>query len=364
MEDFRKKSIEDNKRDATEYKQGLTTLVIMAAISTLNVVLTLFKADFVFVFSAFTPYFLATVGYYLLNGTLGGAILIAAAFVICGLFFLFRIIAGKKPSFLIAGLILYILDYLFYLYNCFNEGFDTGYLKELLFGVFIIYSIGKALPAGRRLNAASREISLSHGMEPQEAFKSLLAVAPSPAQKVVGEPYRQSSEIGANPSDTADSQEAQTPQSKREMKILYYDKAYAKQNKAAIEGKITLLLILSCVVFPLVLLITTVFMVRGGVSGPILLGVFFGGLILCFVMTFKIAKDYSPFLEAKNTVYFLENGNTLIKKVKSGRTVRLNNLSLEEERENSFLVNYTDSRGKTVSMVIPRGYPGLGEFIK
>ena len=140
------------------YRNGRANLLILALLTAVNIVLILIESDVTFLFSATSPTLVFYIASYL-YGSAAGAI---AAFSIVAIFLLCYFMSNKHHGWIVAALILFIADCLVLAYFIYAYGFDTSYLIDIAFHVYVLATLIMGAVADVKLSKAAKDGSINN----------------------------------------------------------------------------------------------------------------------------------------------------------------------------------------------------------
>ncbi len=140
------------KNPMTVYASARSNLLLVIAFTAINVVLRLVSADMYFLFSASTPLAMVDIASWFENTAVlvGGAIM---AFVVIGLYLLCWALSKKRPGWLVAALVLFVLDtlVLLALYDI------SAMILDLLMHIWVLYYLISGTVAANKMKKMSPE---------------------------------------------------------------------------------------------------------------------------------------------------------------------------------------------------------------
>ena len=184
----------------TKYNNARINLLLVVAFTTINIILLATGSYSYFLFSASIPYFVADMGMLLCGkyppevyveelefsaifGESVFPIFLILALAIVSVYLVFWFLSKKRPGFLMAAIILFVIDTLgmFVLYGI---SFDS--IIDIVFHIYVIWSLASGIKANNALIALPREeITYGEG----EGFVTVDPVAPNeeaaPAEETV-----------------------------------------------------------------------------------------------------------------------------------------------------------------------------------
>lgn len=157
------------KNPMTVYAAARSNLLLVIAFTAINVVLRLVSADMYFLFSASTPLAMVDIASWFENTAVlvGGAIM---AFVVIGLYLLCWALSKKRPGWLVAALVLFVLDtlVLLALYDI------SAMVLDLLMHAWVLYYLISGTVAANKMKKMSPE-ELEAMMNPSVATENVPA---------------------------------------------------------------------------------------------------------------------------------------------------------------------------------------------
>lgn len=150
-----KQTVDKNSREYLTQKRnsGRSTLLTILIFTVINIVMLVVQADYYFLFSASVPYYLTLFGMIFdkfVVGTYTTSALVIAA-VILGLFLLCWIFSKKRRGWLIAGLVLFIVDTLALLGFSMALEMLTDNILDFVFHGWAMVELVAAWKADRKL---------------------------------------------------------------------------------------------------------------------------------------------------------------------------------------------------------------------
>jgi hypothetical protein len=150
-----KQTVDKNSREYLTQKRnsGRSTLLTILIFTVINIVMLVVQADYYFLFSASVPYYLTLFGMIFDKFVVGthttSALVIAA--VILGLFLLCWIFSKKRRGWLIAGLVLFVVDTLALLGFSMALEMLTDNILDFVFHGWAMVELVAAWKADRKL---------------------------------------------------------------------------------------------------------------------------------------------------------------------------------------------------------------------
>lgn len=320
------------------YNAGRGNLLLMTALTAVNVALVLFGAAWSFLFTAFFPYICAV---FAKSGYLGmseaASMILGCALPVVLCFVCWLLSDKQRYVWLKTAAALFALDTVYMLYFFVAYGFDTVFILAILFHALILWQLIRGSVAAKRLaNGDYDETPVC------DAQATVLEADPASA-------------VDLNAVPTA------------ERTYFRYDRAHANGSGANKTGRI----VLTALVF-------FVWMFGGaGLSVWLLdvrlkLGLEAAIPVIVVVCAAAIAwfivslVRLSAFLEAHAAVYYVNEYGVLQRDKTDippfNHTV-FNALALVEELPDRWVVRYTSKSGKRKKTVIPKAYPGLEGYM-
>ena len=145
-----------------------------------------------------------------------------------------------------------------------------------------------------------------------------------------------------------------------------FDPAYARQNGAIKQMQIAAVMLgyfLGCgSVFLLIFLLWQ----KLDLSDGFLFGFMGAGMIVCTGIFIFLMVRLSPYIEQRLARFSVRDGLLSMDKadLPPFNHIDLNDLSILEEEPDHWKVGYTNRNGKAKTMVIPKSFPGLDEFLR
>ena len=147
-----KQTVDKNSREYLTQKRnsGRSTLLTILIFTVINIVMLVVQADYYFLFSASVPYYLTLFGMIFdefVVGTYTTSALVIAA-VILGLFLLCWIFSKKRRGWLIAALVMFIIDTVLVIVDAI--GFmEISYLMDIAFHIWLIVELILGIRVGK-----------------------------------------------------------------------------------------------------------------------------------------------------------------------------------------------------------------------
>ena len=309
------------------YNSARSNMMVMLVLTAVNVVLTLFDAGVMFLFTAYFPYIAAVYA----NGLLSfikplviivGVILPLLVTLLCWIF------TGKgKYRWMNFAAVIFALDTVFMLVMFINRGFQaelvSNYIVGTLFHVFILFALFRGASAGKKLQKG----------EFVDDTNDVIVVAGSEADAVAS---------------AANADQAAIPVSRK----YVYNKEYAK-SKGADKTTIAVLTVVGFIVLTFVLL---------AINGA----VFVFGFLAALAAMIAIFTRINPFTQARAASYIADPQGKLSCSMNQGfaaASVELNDMKIVDTRDDRWVVEYSDAKGKTKKLTIPNAYPGLEDYM-
>lgn len=126
------------KTPERKYNSGRSSLLLMTVLSLVNLVITIGEVDLYFPFSAFAPLVA-----YIFGAQMKGPYLvmgITLAIIMILVYALCYILSKNKPGFLIAALVLFVLDTLLVIGFMLIE-FDPNFIINIVFHVYVLFCL-------------------------------------------------------------------------------------------------------------------------------------------------------------------------------------------------------------------------------
>jgi hypothetical protein len=153
-----------------KYAEARTNLLVMAGLTLVNLVLILIEADITFTFSAFMPQVLLAVGSVMQQETGITLFMVVGATVAVlsvGIYFLCWILSKKRAGWMIAAMVLFILDSLSM--PLMLGGFDASVVIDIVFHAWVLYYLITGVHAASKLRElpSREELELAAAQEQQ-----------------------------------------------------------------------------------------------------------------------------------------------------------------------------------------------------
>ncbi len=148
-------------------------ILVMIGFTLINVILLALKSNTYFLFSAYIPLFLYTLGVELSGPyiVMGFAL---AMFVIL-LYFICFLMSKKKYVWMIVALVLFSIDTLFFLYNIYLIGFEANVLLDLFFHGWVLFYMIRSLTVVKVLKRQREEANTKQTLPEQKEEESIPA---------------------------------------------------------------------------------------------------------------------------------------------------------------------------------------------
>ena len=145
------------KKQSITFRRARANLLLVIALTTVNLILAAFQSEFYILFSATIPTIIY--GYSLLEGF--AAIGLAIALVMVGVYLLCYLMSKKRRIFMLIALIFFAVDTLLFAYILYAavtfEGFEIGYMIEVAFCGWIMFYLITGTIAWAKLRKVSDE---------------------------------------------------------------------------------------------------------------------------------------------------------------------------------------------------------------
>ena len=150
---------------AEQFAGGRSTLLAVILMSIINIVMLLSGSDSYFLFSASVPYYLTFMGMYfdsLVNSNMYTVTAIVISAVILALYFVCWLLSKKRPGWLTATLVLFILDTLTLLYFVFVVFGSLGeFIIDLLLHGLVLFQLIRGVLAARKMRTMEPEVTVT-----------------------------------------------------------------------------------------------------------------------------------------------------------------------------------------------------------
>ncbi|MCL2677846.1 MAG: hypothetical protein FWE85_02200, partial [Clostridiales bacterium] len=165
------RGLNELKRQVMRFTVARNFLPFVVAFTAINLLLTAFEANGYFLFSATVPLLIFAVGQGFAEAAGNNIFLtigLILAFIIVAMYFACWLFGKRTRAFIIAALVLFSIDCLFYVWYILNFGLDGTVVPELIFhGIIICYLIsGTAAWSKLRGVSADEFDAIQRGFDP------------------------------------------------------------------------------------------------------------------------------------------------------------------------------------------------------
>lgn len=160
---MKNQTIDKNSREYLERQRasGRNNLLLVVIFTVINLVMLLTESNTYFLFSASVPYYFTAFGMGMDMG-MGGSVFTVTALVISALilaaYLLCWIFGKKRKGWLIAALVLFIVDSVLLVLMTLAMEMLTESIIDLVFHAWVVVSLCQALSADKKLKALPEEI--------------------------------------------------------------------------------------------------------------------------------------------------------------------------------------------------------------
>ncbi|MDR0915740.1 MAG: hypothetical protein LBN02_00915 [Oscillospiraceae bacterium] len=150
----------DIRQQAAKFKKSRSNLLIVVVFTSINLLLTAFKAGVYLLFSATVPQLAFSLGSALAEETQNNAVLVVgliAAVAVIMLYLVCWVLSNRYRSFMLVALILFIADCLVFAFLAVFAEFEVSYLLDIAFHVWILVYLINGVRSWAKLRGVSAE---------------------------------------------------------------------------------------------------------------------------------------------------------------------------------------------------------------
>jgi len=157
------------RQQAEKFKRARGNLLMVIAFTAINLIMTIVKANFYFLFSATVPQVIFEIGKGL-SEEFGNNIFFIVGLVIALvavlLYLLCWIFSKRLRGFMVAALVLFSIDSVVFIWLAFSGGFEASYILDIVFHVWVLFYFINGVLAWTKLRGVPPEV-LEALMQPQ-----------------------------------------------------------------------------------------------------------------------------------------------------------------------------------------------------